>query len=379
MPARPSPAGWKRSAPTPFSPSAARSSPAWWPKAPPMLTRASARPACGTPARPRPWSSRPAAESPTLPETLSATPHRSVCSTPTLSYGGTAVDLSARITLGAPRQPENRASIRKGVSGQACRALGIIGMWIYLRSQGMTSPITSVTHARSPRSLTRRLRGFIRGRLWLQVLVAMAAGILAGVLLGPTLGWVTPGTAHLLASWAALPGYLFLAMVQMIVIPLVVASIILGMASTDSLEQLRQTGLRTGAFFIATTLAAGAIGVAVVLLIQPGSFIDSQALAGEVLPTDPSAPLSLAELPQRLTSIIPTNPLQAGVEQNMLQMVVFSIMIGVALLTLPERQSRPLLELLGSVQELSMVVVRWAMFLVPFAVFGLMLQLTTRL
>ncbi len=243
----------------------------------------------------------------------------------------------------------------------------------------MTPPITSVTHARSPRSLTRRLRGFIRGRLWLQVLVAMAAGILAGVLLGPTLGWVTPGTAHLLASWAALPGYLFLAMVQMIVIPLVVASIILGMASTDSLEQLRQTGLRTGAFFIATTLAAGAIGVAVVLLIQPGSFIDSQALAGEVLPTDPSAPLSLAELPQRLTSIIPTNPLQAGVEQNMLQMVVFSIMIGVALLTLPERQSRPLLELLGSVQELSMVVVRWAMFLVPFAVFGLMLQLTTRL
>lgn len=75
--------------------------------------------------------------------------------------------------------------------------------------------------------LTLRLSGFVRGRLWLQVLAAMFAGIATGMAIGPTGGWLTPAMA---APWSAtgwrFPGYLFLAMVQMIVIPLVVASII---------------------------------------------------------------------------------------------------------------------------------------------------------
>ena len=240
-------------------------------------------------------------------------------------------------------------------------------------------PLNHIEHARSPRSLNRRLRGFIRSRLWLQVLVAMFAGVATGIMLGPTTGWISATSAELIASWAALPGYLFMSLVQMIVIPLVVASIILGMASTDNLEQLRQMGLRTGLFFVGTTLVAGVIGVIMVLLIQPGSYMDSSALAQQALDVTADSPLNLVDLPQRITEIIPTNPLRASVEQNMLQVVVFAILGGVALVTLSARQARPLLELLGAVQDVSMVVVRWAMFLVPAAVFGLMLQLTTRL
>lgn len=242
----------------------------------------------------------------------------------------------------------------------------------------MNALIDPIDHARSPGSLTSRLRRFVRGRLWLQVLVAMVAGIAAGMLLGGT-DRVSPATAELIGNWAALPGYVFLALVQMIVIPLVVASIILGMASTDDLEQLRRTGLRTGAFFVGTTLIAGIIGITAVLLIQPGSYIDTDMVVRQAVSPAAGAPVSLVELPQRLTELIPTNPLRASVEQNMLQVVVFAILIGVALVTLQPRQARPLLELLGAIQEVSMVVVRWAMYLVPAAVFGLMLQLTTRL
>ncbi len=229
--------------------------------------------------------------------------------------------------------------------------------------------------------LTRQLSGFVRARLWLQVLLAMFAGIAAGLAIGPTGELLHPDTARTLGSWLALPGYVFLALVQMIVIPLVVASIILGMAGSDDIQQLRSTGLRTGLFFLLTTLGAALIGLAAALLIRPGDYLPRAGLE-ESLPAagvTPAATLSFSDIPAQLTTLIPTNPLQAGVEQNMLQVVVFALLVGLALVTIPRTQSRPLIELLGSIQNLSMVVVRWAMFLVPFAVFGLMAQLTSRM
>ncbi|MCH8498381.1 MAG: dicarboxylate/amino acid:cation symporter [Marinobacter sp.] len=243
----------------------------------------------------------------------------------------------------------------------------------------MTDVLMPLRRPRSIRTLANRLSGFVRGRLWLQVLVAMALGVASGFMVGPHFDFISQDTASLVASWAALPGYLFLALVQMIVIPLVVSSIILGMASTENVQQLRQTGVRTGGFFLVTTLVAVLIGLAAVMLIQPGSYMDSSALVMAPAVVEGSNSFSLAELPNRITEIVPTNPLRAGVEQNMLQMVVFSILVGVALVTLPITQARPLMELLGAVQDVSMVVVRWAMYLVPFAVFGLMFQLMTRL
>ncbi len=230
----------------------------------------------------------------------------------------------------------------------------------------------------SIRRLAFRLSGFVRARLWLQVLVAMAAGIATGMAIGPAGGLLTPAHAELASNWLAMPGYLFLAMVQMIVIPLVVASIILGMTSSRDMQQLRRTGLRTGLFFLCTTLVAALIGVTAALVVQPGS-----DLKGDQLPHAAEAqaakPPSISTLPAQIVRIVPTNPLQAGVEQNMLQIVVVAIFIGVALVTMQKTVAKPLLDLLGAVQEVSMVVVRWAMYLVPLAVFGLLTQLTARM
>ena len=233
--------------------------------------------------------------------------------------------------------------------------------------------------------LTRRLSGLIRGRLWLQVIVAMILGIATGVFLGPTTGLVDPTWSVVLTSWFALPGHIFLALIQMIVIPLVVASIILGMASSESMSQLRQTGVRTGLFFLLTTLAAVIIGLGVALSIQPGLYVDatsvrdSLATALETAPEQAAPAVGVADLPARISEMIPANPLQAGLEQNMMQVVVLALLIGIALVSMPRDRARPLLELLGAVQEVTMVVVRWAMYLAPFAVFGLLTQLVARL
>src|SRR6056297_287130 len=231
------------------------------------------------------------------------------------------------------------------------------------------------------RHLHRKLKGFIQNRMWAQVLVAMALGILAGIALGPTTGWVAPGTAEVLTNWLALPGQLFLALVQMIVIPLVFASIVLGMAAGGNLRNLKQIGVRAMLFFLGTTIVAVLIGMAVMMTLEPGRALDAGALVATspaVSPDVAEAP-GLGELPGVLIELVPVNPLRSGLEQNMLQVVLMALLVGVALVSMAKVRAQPLLELLASVQEVAMTVVRWAMFLVPVAVFGLLAQITTRL
>ncbi|ADH87230.1 dicarboxylate/amino acid:cation symporter [Desulfurivibrio alkaliphilus] len=246
----------------------------------------------------------------------------------------------------------------------------------------INDPLT-VLQPRNLKYQAVRLHGFIRRRLWLQVLLAMFAGLAAGILLGPG-GNVPPATARVITNWLALPGHVFLALIQMIVIPLVIASIIRGMAASEDMTHLRKLGVRVGLFFLATTVMAILIGIAAALLIKPGIYLDSamvQAALGSAATALPTAPegITLETLPGRIADFLPTNPLQAGLERDMAQVVLLAIIGGVALVSMQPKQAKPLLELLGSIQEVTMVVVRWAMFLAPLAVFGLITQITTRL
>lgn len=240
-------------------------------------------------------------------------------------------------------------------------------------------------YPRSLKYMTNYLQSMVRGRLWLKVLIGMVLGIFTGVMIGPSMGLIEPTTATLVGDWLAFPGKLFLALIQMIVIPLIFASIIRGLASTEDLEQLRSMGLKVVLFFIATTAMAIVIGLVVASVIKPGIYIDSQALqtnmsiAPVVLDQASQQSINLAELPQKVVSLLPSNPLSSMAESNMLQVVIFAMVVGVALVMMPPAQAKPMLDLLGSLQEVCMTVVRWAMLLAPVAVFGLLAQLTAKL
>jgi len=84
------------------------------------------------------------------------------------------------------------------------------------------------------------------------------------------------------------------------------------------------------------------------------------------------------DLPEAVVGIIPQNPLGSMVESEMLQVVLFAIFIGLALVAMPPKQAQPILSLMGSLQEVCMTVVRWAMYLAPLAVFGLLAQITMK-
>lgn len=232
---------------------------------------------------------------------------------------------------------------------------------------------------RSLAGLAGKLNRLVEGRLWLKVVIGMVLGIVTGILLGPEVGWVEPATAHTIVSWLALPGQIFLVLVQMIVVPLVFASIVRGIAGSDT-GQLKTLGLGGGAFFLVTTVLATAIGLALALVIDPGAHIDvaqvRASLGSAATPTTAAATTAeLTNVPALLIGLLPTNPLEAMAEGQMLQVIGFALIVGVALVGMPRDKAAPLFDLLGSLLEVCMTVVSWAMRLAPLAVFGLMSRL----
>jgi proton glutamate symport protein len=225
--------------------------------------------------------------------------------------------------------------------------------------------------------LTAELRTLLRARMWLRVLIAAVLGVGTGLVLSPDgAGVLDQGLVAEVAGYLGLPGDVFLALLEMIVVPLVVSSIMLGVSSAGDVETLRRVGWRTVAYFVGTTSVAISIGALVALVIRPGDRLDPDVAAGlesVAVPTTTDEPP--AELADRIVSLIPSDPLGAALDQNLLQLVIFAVLIGVALLTIAPRHAQPLTVLAGAVQEISLKVVSWAMYVAPLAVFGLMAKL----
>jgi Na+/H+-dicarboxylate symporter len=175
---------------------------------------------------------------------------------------------------------------------------------------------------------------------------------------------------------------LFLTLVQMIVVPLVFSSVVRGLAAGENVQQLRRLGVAGAVFFVTTTAIATVLGLALGLVVQPGRFLDARlvrsAMAADVVvPSDVPSPPGFAQLPELVIGLLPTNPLASMVGGEMLQVILFAFIVGIALVNLAPEKSAPLFDLLGSIQEVCMTVVSWAMRLAPFAVFGLMARLTS--
>lgn len=244
-------------------------------------------------------------------------------------------------------------------------------------------------HPRNLKYLTASVHRLVEGKLWLQVLVAMVLGVGAGILLSPDMGWIGPDTARAMGEWISLPGKLFLAFIQIIVIPLILSSVIRGIAAATSVQQLKSTGKWLGVYFVSTVALAVVLGIILGNLLRPGEFIDASSLLSAGVGQDAATRVieeqalvageneqafSLAEIPEQITRVIPTNPMSAIVEGDMLQIVIFAIVLGIGILSLKPDSARPLMELFGAIQEVCMGIVGMVMRFAPLAVFGLLAQ-----
>ena len=224
----------------------------------------------------------------------------------------------------------------------------------------------------------------IKKKLWAQVLVGLFLGLILGMVIGPETGIVEKEIAEIITDWLAIPANLFLKIIQMIIIPLIFASIIRGLTSSGSLEQLQKIGLGAAVYFVITTAISLTAGISLVTTIAPGSFIDSDLIRESFDLETPEEPtekteLNIHDIPQNIVGLVPSNPLASFMSGEMLSIVIFALIMGVAMITIPPKSSRPILDLLESIQKLTMKVVSWAMRLAPFAAFGLMAGITSKI
>jgi Na+/H+-dicarboxylate symporter len=223
----------------------------------------------------------------------------------------------------------------------------------------------------------------IKKKLWAQVLFALFCGLVLGLILGPEVGIVEKDTAKVITDWLAIPANLFLKIIQMIIIPLIFASIIRGITSSGSLEHLQKIGLGVSLYFVTTTVIALTIGILLVTTIEPGNFIDSSLIRESfgIVDIEPieRTEFNIQDIPQGLVSLIPSNPLASFMSGEMLSIIVFALIVGVSMIALPKQSSQPILDLLEAIQKITMKVVSWAMRLAPLAAFGLIAGITSKI
>jgi proton glutamate symport protein len=192
--------------------------------------------------------------------------------------------------------------------------------------------------------------------------------IFIGLALGVALGaWVHGrGSDPELLAWLAVPSQIFLSLIKCIVAPLIFTMLVVGVGGSSDLAQLGRLGLRTFGYFLAVTTLALFIGLAAVNLTRPGVGVDLPPAAG-------STALEIAANSKRLTpqqhliDIAPTSVVKAAVNNDVLPLVVFSLMFAVAVLLIGER-GKPVVRLCEAIAEAMFVFTGFVMRLAPLGV-----------
>ncbi|WP_221031228.1 dicarboxylate/amino acid:cation symporter [Actomonas aquatica] len=203
---------------------------------------------------------------------------------------------------------------------------------------------------------------FSQRHLTRNILVAMALGIALGVGLN-LLGVDAESPGFLVGQVFPTIGGIFVRLLQMMVVPLVLFSLMTGTAALDDVRKLGRIGIKTLAFYLGTTALAITIAIGLAVLVQPG--------AGFTLNYDHDFAVSESPpLAQVIMDIFPTNPIQAMAEGKMLQVIVFAILFGIAMCLAGEPGKR-VLAIANDLNEIVMKLVMILMLAAPFGVFAL--------
>ena len=178
-------------------------------------------------------------------------------------------------------------------------------------------------------------------------------------------------------SWI---GDLFLQLIKMVVVPLVFFSLVVGVASLGDLRALGRLGGRTLLLFVGTTTVALSIGVTLANLASPGTLIadDDRATLLASYSADASGKVSsAAEAPgfaEQLLSIVPSNPVAALAQGEMLQIIFFALMLGVALTMMDSERAAPVIDVFDRLNDAMIMLVHLAMELAPYGVAALLFE-----
>lgn len=194
------------------------------------------------------------------------------------------------------------------------------------------------------------------------ILIGMMLGAATGIVIN-LVGPDKPGLALLVNDIFPLLGSIFVRSLQLLVVPLVLLSLICGTSALDDVRRLGRIGVKTLAFYLSTTAIAITIAIVLAIIFQPGAGLELD------YPSDFGVQAS-PPLTQVILNIFPSNPFAAMAEGNMLQVIVFAILFGLAA-TLSGEPGRRVLALAGDLNAIVMKLVMLLLLAAPFGVFAL--------
>ncbi len=212
----------------------------------------------------------------------------------------------------------------------------------------------------------------------------IALGLVLGALVGGLgnaffgdavwLDWISNNVAYPV-------GQVFLRMLFMTVVPIVFTSIALGVTGIGDIKTLGRLGGRTMGFFALSTLIAAIIGLTLVNTVKPGGGLPAETrdalmeqFGEEGLVTSGPSEFGVSTF----VEIVPRNPVAAAANGDMLALIFFSLIFGVALMLIPKEKAQPVIDMLEGIGEAVIKIIDMAMGLAPYGVFGLIFVITSQ-
>ena len=183
-----------------------------------------------------------------------------------------------------------------------------------------------------------------------------------------------------LVQWTEWIGRLFLALIKMVVVPLVFFSLVVGVASLGDFRALGRLGGRTIAYFTGTTMVALVIGVVLANVVRPGKMMSSEDRAALLSSYRQSAGSTVSQaadapsLVDQVVAIVPTNPFESLARGDMLQVIFFAVMLGIALTLITTEKAQEVVGLFSHLNDAMVMLVHLAMALAPIGVAALLFK-----
>ena len=210
-----------------------------------------------------------------------------------------------------------------------------------------------------------------------QIIIGLLLGLIFGVV-SALMGW-----GQFTTDWIAPFGTIFIRLLKFIAVPLVLTSLITGVASLSDLKKLSRIGGKTISIYIITTAISVTIGLVIVNILQPGNKVpyDMQSKLQETYQADASYRADSAqEVKERgplqlFIDMVPSNFFEAASNnRNMLQIVFIALLIGIGLIQIPKKKSKPVLNVFEGLNDVIIKLVDIIMLIAPLGVFSLIAQ-----
>lgn len=195
------------------------------------------------------------------------------------------------------------------------------------------------------------IRRWFTTPLWKRIVLALILGVIVGAIWGEgaqSIRWI---------------GDLFIRLIQMVVVPLIFITIVAGIVAMGDPQKLGSLGIKTLAVYMGTTMIAIIVGLTMAAIIQPGVGVD---LSGAT----PGALQDPIPIGERMMSIVPTNPVAALAEGNVLAIIFFALIFGMGILVVGKK-AQPMADIMDAGAEVMLKLTHWVMEFAPFGVFAL--------